>query len=81
MKGLIKKYIILKKILSYAIWINIVSPGFLKYEHFKIHKNKINVFTNGIDDIFINNRKKNKSKNKFAKPINITYQILDMVKV
>ena len=74
MKGLIKKiYYFEKKILSYAIWINIVSPGFLKYEHFKIHKNKINVFTNGIDDIFINNRKKNKSKNKFAKPINITY--------
>ena len=40
-----------------ASWINIVSSGFLKYKHIQNSSLEINIFTNGIDKIFIDNRK------------------------
>ena len=40
-----------------ANWINIVSSGFLKYKHIQDSNVQINIFTNGIDKVFIDNRK------------------------
>jgi len=65
-------YYLEKKIINHANWINIVSPGFLNYDHLKFHKNKIKVYTNGIDDIFIQNRR-NLKKNIKNKIFCITY--------
>lgn len=39
-----------------AHWINFVSPGFSNYNHIKIKNKNYNLFTNGIDEIFIKNR-------------------------
>ena len=36
-------------------WLNFVSPGFLKYPHINPTNKKINLFTNGIDSIFLEN--------------------------
>lgn len=43
-------------IISHAKWINFVSPGFFTYPHIKKLKKYIHLFTNGIDDIFMDNR-------------------------
>ena len=44
-------------ILEHAKWKNFVSPGFLEYyPDINIKKENINLFTNGIDKIFIENR-------------------------
>tara|TARA_Y100000768_G_scaffold388808_1_gene387380 strand:+ start:17550 stop:18668 length:1119 start_codon:yes stop_codon:yes gene_type:complete len=63
------------KIVSHSTWINFVSPGFLKYKHINFKNSHINIFTNGIDQIFIENRKNNKKKwkSKIIKPLKITY--------
>ena len=45
-----------KQIISNASWVNFVSPGFFKYSHIKNIGKNIHLFTNGIDEIFINNR-------------------------
>ena len=56
-KSLIK---IIKKIESVIIkkanWVNFVSPGFFEYAHINPKHKKINMFTNGIDSVFIKNR-------------------------
>jgi hypothetical protein len=44
------------RILSHAKWVNFVSPGFFTYPHIQNIDKKINLFTNGIDDIFLQNR-------------------------
>ena len=44
------------RILSHAEWVNFVSPGFFTYPHLQNTDKKINLFTNGIDDIFLQNR-------------------------
>ncbi len=58
--GKIIKHIVKKTetlILSRSTWVNFVSPGFLDY--FKqIPNSKVTVFTNGIDDIFLDNYSK-----------------------
>ena len=51
---------------------NFVSPGFLTYSHIKKINKKFNLFTNGIDEIFIQNRLKEPRK-KQNKIIEITY--------
>ena len=48
--------IIEKQIISHARWVNFVSPGFLNYRHIKRLNKNINLYTNGIDEIFIKNR-------------------------
>jgi len=62
--------------ISHASWANFVSPGFFSYSHIeKLHKN-INLFTNGIDDIFINNRNEMNTKDlgdEHEKPLKIIY--------
>ena len=45
------------RIVSHAKWVNFVSPGFFTYPHIKKLDKNIHLFTNGIDDIFVNNRK------------------------
>ena len=44
------------RIISHAKWVNFVSPGFFTYPHIQKLDKKINLFTNGIDDIFVDNR-------------------------
>ncbi len=65
-----------KCIINHAKWTNFVSPGFFTYDHIKKLEKNIHFFTNGIDEIFINNRK-TISKTIHSKvddrPINITY--------
>ena len=57
-----------------ASWINIVSSGFLKYKHIQDSKMQINIFTNGIDKIFIDNRKNKTSQVLNPKlPLKIIY--------
>ena len=46
-----------KHIIYHAKWLNFVSPGFFKYPHIKKLDKNIHLFTNGIDEIFVNNRK------------------------
>ena len=63
-------------IISHAKWINFVSPGFFTYPHIeKLNKN-IQLFTNGIDDIFLDNRiamSDSKATKVFQTPIKIVY--------
>ena len=64
------------RIVSHAKWVNFVSPGFLKYSHIKKLGKKIHLFTNGIDDIFVKNKKTISQilkKNVEKKSITITY--------
>jgi len=81
-KGFIGNFFIFifKKIESLIIkkakWVNFVSPGFFKYKHIKKLNKKIYFFTNGIDDIFIENRNKVKNEkvvNKMELPLKIVY--------
>jgi hypothetical protein len=46
-----------KRIIYHAKWMNFVSPGFFTYPHIKKLDKNIHLFTNGIDEIFVNNRK------------------------
>ena len=62
-------------IFSSSNWLNFVSPGFLTYEHLLNNNKKIHIFTNGIDNLFIENRKKIKNK-KINKQINSPLQII-----
>ena len=62
-------------ILEHAKWKNFVSPGFLEYyPDINIKKENINLFTNGIDKIFIENRLRlvNGAKT-FSKSMRIVY--------
>lgn len=64
------------KAISCAHWVNFVSPGFFSYPHIKKLKKEINLFTNGIDDIFLKNRfelKKITIEKKHYRPIKILY--------
>ena len=64
------------RIVSHAKWVNFVSPGFLKYSHIKKLGKKIHLFTNGIDDIFVKNKKTISQilkKNVEKRSITITY--------
>ena len=45
------------KIINRAAWVNFVSPGFKSYFSNKLLDGKTYLFSNGIDDIFIKNRK------------------------
>ena len=45
------------RIICHAKWMNFVSPGFFTYPHIKKLENNIHLFTNGIDEIFVQNRK------------------------
>jgi hypothetical protein len=59
-------------IISHAKWVNFVSPGFFSYHHIKKLDKKINLFTNGIDDIFVKNRiVKNANSKSSIKPSTI----------
>jgi len=63
-------------ILSHAKWVNFVSSGFSTYPHIRIIRNDYHLYTNGIDDIFIRNRKNLNSKGYVKEkslPINILY--------
>ncbi len=51
-----------KRIVEKCNWLNFVSPGFLNYKHLNPSNKDVQLFTNGIDDVFINNRKLNKNK-------------------
>ncbi len=65
-----------KRIIGHAKWINFVSPGFFSYPHLKKIDKDINLFTNGIDEIFLNNRQaicKIKNPKVYKKLITITY--------
>ena len=65
-----------KRIIYYANWVNFVSPGFFSYPHIKILGKKIHLFTNGIDEVFLIDRKSNSKKvyTKFQdRAITITY--------
>ena len=44
-------------IINYSSWVNFVSPGFANYSHLKFLRSDYTLFTNGIDDIFIKNRR------------------------
>ena len=67
-------YLLETKLIKHAQWINIVSPGFMNYKHFKPHNDKIHIYTNGIDNIFIENRKNIPSGLSLRKKtIHITY--------
>ena len=69
---LIKKIEIL--VTKNASWINIVSSGFLKYKHIQDSNVQINIFTNGIDKIFIDNRKNKISRKHNSKlPLQFVY--------
>ena len=46
-----------KRIICHAKWMNFVSPGFFSYPHINKLEKNIHLFTNGIDEIFVNNRK------------------------
>ena len=45
------------RIICRAKWMNFVSHGFFTYPHIKKLEKKIHLFTNGIDEIFVKNRK------------------------
>tara|TARA_X000000950_G_scaffold289373_1_gene412525 strand:+ start:18066 stop:19289 length:1224 start_codon:yes stop_codon:yes gene_type:complete len=63
-------------IIKHASWVNFVSPGFFEYPHLDGLKNNIHMFTNGIDNIFLDNRDKtnnSKKNNKVRKRITIIY--------
>ena len=63
-------------IISHAKWINFVSPGFFTYPHIKKLNKNIQLFTNGIDDIFLDNRiamSDSKATKVFQTPIKIVY--------
>ena len=63
-------------IIAHAKWKNFVSPGFLHYHNDKnIVSNEINIFTNGIDNIFIKNRKfiSGIKNSKYNKTVEILY--------
>ena len=55
-------------VLSHAKWLNFVSPGFNNYSH--INVKRVNLFTNGIDNIFT---KKKYLKKKHLKRLTILY--------
>lgn len=82
LKGFIGKIFIKKfaqiesLIIDHAKWTNFVSPGFFNYPHIKNLRKEPFLFTNGIDDIFINNRDSNshlKIRKSFQKPLKIVY--------
>ena len=54
-----------------SLWINFVSPGFLRYAHMSPAGKPICLFSNGIDDIFLQNKFENHSA--FNNPMVITY--------
>ncbi len=54
-----------------ADWLNFVSPGFMKYSHVVEFRKDINLYTNGIDELFLDN--KIVQPNSFNKPLKITY--------
>ena len=62
-------------IIRHAVWINFVSPGFKNFFDDNIYNIKPNTYTNGIDKIFIDNRKisLNKTKINYQKPLKILY--------
>ena len=65
-----------KLIIKNAEWVNFVSPGFFDYPHINPKGKNIRLFTNGIDRIFIENRKsmKTKEQNSFnTEVLHITY--------
>ena len=65
-----------KLIIINADWVNFVSPGFFDYPHINPKGKDIRLFTNGIDRIFIKNRKIMKSKKQNvvnSDVLNITY--------
>ncbi len=69
---------IIKKIESVIIkksnWVNFVSPGFFEYDHINPKHKKINMFTNGIDSVFIKNRSNYNNTNfKRGDILNIVY--------
>lgn len=45
------------KIINRATWVNFVSPGFKSYFSNELLDGKTHLFSNGVDDIFIKNRK------------------------
>lgn len=64
------------RIVSHSKWINFVSPGFFTYPHIKKLNKEINLFTNGIDEIFIKNRNEVNTKEitgENDRPIKIIY--------
>ena len=46
------------RIINHAKWVNFVSPGFKLYPHIAKMTRKFYLFTNGIDDIFLNDSAK-----------------------
>tara|TARA_X000001036_G_scaffold435589_1_gene477081 strand:- start:665 stop:1795 length:1131 start_codon:yes stop_codon:yes gene_type:complete len=54
-----------------SLWINFVSPGFLRYAHMSPAGKHICLFSNGIDDIFLQNKFENPGA--FNNPMVITY--------
>lgn len=67
-------YNIEEKITKNTKWINFVSEGFLNYSHINHQQISANLFTNGIDKIFINNRKKKAPRKSNLKlPLKFVY--------
>ncbi len=60
-------------ICSHAHWLNFVSPGFIEYEHLNAENIKPQVYTNGIDNIFIRNSKNKNIKTNKKNCLLITY--------
>ena len=62
-------------IIRHASWINFVSPGFKNYFNDNIYNIEPKTYTNGIDKIFIENRKDslNKREINYQKPLKILY--------
>ncbi len=62
-----------KKICNEADWLNFVSPGFLEYKHLELNSYRSEIFTNGIDEIFIKNRQNSFKRNNYNNKLIITY--------
>ena len=64
-----------KKIIKKSSWINFVSAGFLNYQHINNENKNVKIYTNGIDQIFIENRRYfiKKKMNGISFPLIITY--------
>lgn len=65
-----------KLIITNAEWVNFVSPGFFDYPHINPRGKDVQLFTNGIDKIFIENRRNIKSKKQNvvnSEVLHITY--------
>ena len=60
-------------IMKHATWLNFVSPGFVTYDHIKKLNLSTKMFTNGIDDIFIQNNTLDKSPAYKKNKIKIMY--------